>query len=107
MLRLSAQLAAGMQEDAAATVTALSASQGADADVLRIACCQCVDAGAYRAARQALEGLLERCAKAGAADGGGASSAAAAREVLGAPGYEATVFQNLVQLLLVGAHGLL
>lgn len=109
MLRLTVCLAAGDVDGAAAAVASLATAPDADADVLRIACCQCLDAGAKGAARTALERLLARCAAAGAgggSGGGGAGGGASADcEVpaggLGAPGYEATVFQNLVQLLLV------
>ncbi|EFN50881.1 hypothetical protein CHLNCDRAFT_141680 [Chlorella variabilis] len=96
MLRLTVQLAAGRHDGAAAAVATLAACPGSDADVLRLACCQCMEAGAPRAARQALECLLELCA----GDAGGASSAPPAQQCQLAPGLEATAFQNLIKLLL-------
>lgn len=98
MLRLTVQRAAGRHDGAAAAVATLAACPGSDADVLRLACCQCMEAGAPRAARQALECLLELCA----GDAGGASSAPPAQQCQLAPGLEATAFQNLIKLLLVG-----
>ncbi|KAL4424385.1 hypothetical protein ABPG75_001686, partial [Micractinium tetrahymenae] len=102
MLRLSVQLGAGNEAGATAAVATLADCSAAQPDVLRIACMQAVDAGATAAARQALLCLLERCSAAGreaAADGSSGAGSAAAGD-LQAPGFEATVFQNLIHLLL-------
>lgn len=88
----------------AGALASLAACPGTDPDVLRIACCQCTDAGASGAARTALKLLLERCAGEGTAGGGGrdadGSSGEAAATGPGAPGYEATILANLIRLLL-------
>lgn len=67
------------------------------------ACIEALDAGDRGTAKQALLLLLERAAAAppiaegsGAGEGGGASGAAGA-----GAGYEATIFQNLIRLVLV------
>jgi hypothetical protein len=96
MLRLSVQLAAKSEAGAVEAVAALAASAAAEPDALRLACCECVDAGVHGAARQALLSLLERCAAGASSAEGGASTAG-----LQAAGYEATVFQNLIKLVLV------
>lgn len=107
MLRLTVCLAAGDGAGTVEAVQSLAAASCADADVLRIACCQCLDAGDRGAACKALERLLACCAAAEAGCGGGGNEAgrdAASKATAGGPGlpgYEATVFQNLVQLLLV------
>jgi hypothetical protein len=103
MLRITVQLAAGNAAAAAEAVVSLAACQDADADALRIACCQCVEAQAPAAARQALECLLQRCSsgslgRASAGDGDGGSPAPGPALT---PGFEATVFQNLIRLILV------
>lgn len=114
MLRLSVQLEAGSEAGAAAAVAALADCSAAEPDVLRIACIQAVDAGARGAACQALRCLLERCSR-GSADvgggekGGSSGSApgegASASGSLHAKGYEATVFQNLIHLLVSDEAG--
>jgi hypothetical protein len=88
MLRLKARLGAGDADGAATALGALAAAPGANADILRVACCEALEAGAPRAAREALAILLERAR-------GDADFAAALP-----PGAEAAVFQNLVALLL-------
>lgn len=100
MLRLSVQLAAKSAAGAAQAVDALAACSAAEPDALRLACCECVDAGVECAARQALQCLLDRCAAGASSAEGGASSTG-----LHAAGYEATVFQNLIKLVLVSAVG--
>ena len=97
MLRVSVHLRAGSADGAVAAVAALARCAGEQPDALRVACCECVDAGATAAARQALACLLNRCA---AAAGGAAGDAAGPDAALRAPGYEATVFQNLLSLAL-------
>ena len=101
MLRLSVHLAAGSSEGAAAAVAALANCPGASADPLRVACCECLDAGQEVAARQALELLLLRCTEARVAAAEGGASDDSPAEGLTAPGSEATVFQNLIKLVLV------
>jgi hypothetical protein len=96
MLRLSVQLAAKNEAGAAEAVAALAASAADEPDALRLACCECVDAGVHGAARQALLSLLERCAAGASSAAGGVSPAG-----LQAAGYEATLFQNLIKLVLV------
>lgn len=100
MLKLSVQLAAKSEAGAGEAVAALAACAVAEPDALRLACCECVDAGAQRAAQQALQCLLERCAACVSAADGDASLAG-----LQAAGYEATVFQNLIRLVLVSVCG--
>lgn len=101
MLRLSVHLAACSSEGAAAAVAALAECPGAGADPLRIACCECLDAGQEGAARQALELLLLRCTEARMAAAEAGDSGSSSADGLCAPGYEATVFQNLIKLVLV------
>ncbi|PRW59549.1 MFS general substrate transporter [Chlorella sorokiniana] len=103
MLRLSVHLAAGSSEGAAAAVAALADCPGAGADPLRVACCECLDAGQEGAARQALELLLLRCTEARVAAAAAGESGSSPAEGLFAPGYEATVFQNLIKLVLDSA----
>lgn len=105
MLRLSAQLAAGSEAGAAEAVAALAASEAADADALRMACCECLDRGAAGAARQALLALLERCALAASAAGKGGEVPAGGQAAAMATGFEAAVFQNLIKLHLVRVEG--
>lgn len=106
MLRLSVHLGAGSETGAAAAVAALAECCAAQPDALRIACVQAIDAGATAAARKALLCLLERCSAASppAAVGGGGGSTAVSS--LQAPGFEATVFQNLIHLLLADGSGI-
>ena len=103
MLRLSVHLGASDGAGATAAVAALASCPSADTDALRVACCECLDAGAEGAARQALELLLLRCteARVAAADGG----EGAAGEGLLVHGCEATLFQNLIRLVLVSRQG--
>lgn len=101
MLRLSVHLAAGSSEGAAAAVADLASCPGAGADPLRVACCECLDAGQEGAACQALELLLLRCTEARVAAAEGGASDDSPAEGLSAPGYEATIFQNLIKLVLV------
>ena len=86
-LRLKAALASGDQASAVEALQALAAAEGADADVLRLACCEALEAGVPEAAAAALKHLLGRIAD-------DAEFAAGL-----APGYEATIFQNLVALI--------
>lgn len=106
MLRLSVQLAAGSEAGATAAVAALADCCAAQPDALRIACVQAIDAGATAAARQALLCLLEKCKAAGSpgAANGDSDTGSAAASSLRAPGFEATVFQNLIHLLLSADH---
>ncbi|KAI7839840.1 hypothetical protein COHA_006425 [Chlorella ohadii] len=100
MLRLSVHLAAGSSEGAAAAVADLASCPGAGADPLRVACCECLDVGQEGAACQALELLLLRCTEARVAAAEGGASDDSPAEGLSAPGYEATIFQNLIKLVL-------
>lgn len=101
MLRLSAQLAARSEPGCAAAVEAL-AGGGAHPDALRVACLQALDAGAPAPARQALQALLDRCARGAGAGGADAEgSGEGGSSVLAAPGYEAVLHQNLIRLHLV------
>eukprot|EP00887_Chlorella_sp_A99_P006618 scaffold3.g6618.t1 len=89
LLRLKVQLAAGDEAGAAAAVAALAGGGGGGApDLLRVACCEAVAAGAPAAARLALERLLQCLARDPEACAGSPA------------GYEGAVFQNLIQLVL-------
>lgn len=102
MLRLSAHLGAGSEAGATAAVAALAGCCAAQPDALRIACVQAMDAGATAAAQQALQCLLDQCSASSTVPQGTANGGAglATSSCLQAPGFEATVFQNLIHLLL-------
>ncbi|GAB4823258.1 hypothetical protein N2152v2_010304 [Parachlorella kessleri] len=85
-LRLKVALAA--QAAASAAVSQLMGCEGASPDMLRIACLEAQEAGVPSAAKQALVMLLDKLS----ADSGGDSQQS--------PGYEATVFTNLIKLIL-------
>lgn len=87
LLRLKVLLRAGREGEAAQAVRGLLLCSDTEPDVLRVACCEAQSAGMPGAARAALTALLEHLA----ADPDAAQSHP--------PGYEATIWQNLVALV--------